>query len=277
LQITLTDIERESYKTSVIHRIDGRVKIIITLIIILYAVSLPRFGIISIEKLVLLESYLILLILAARLNLVYVIVRYLAVLPFGLSIAVFQLVIRQPFISEFTILYTLPFSVTVTLEGTIIGMIIFSKFTVAVTSIILLSSSTRTQDLVNSARRLGLPSILTMLLSMMVRYLYIFWETFKKIRNAQSARIFSIRNRRVPRIWILKQIGYTISSLLLRSYEQGERTYLSMLTRGYTNDTRVFVKKCSFNSSDAALIVLTLIVIAYVEIHANMAMGVILS
>jgi cobalt/nickel transport system permease protein len=277
LQITLTDIERESYKTSVIHRIDGRIKIIITLIIILYAVSLPRFGIISIEKLALLESYLILLILAARLNLVYVIVRYLAVLPFGFSIAVFQLVIRQPFISEFTILYTLPFGVTVTLEGTIIGMIIFSKFTVAVTSVILLSSSTRTQDLVNSARRLGLPSILTMLLSMMVRYLYIFWGTFKKIRNAQSARIFSIRNRRVSRIWILKQIGYTICLLFVRSYEQGERTYLSMLTRGYTNDTGVFVKKRNFNSSDAALIVLTLIVIAYVEIHSNMAIGMVLS
>lgn len=275
MRITLTDIERESHKTSVIHRIDGRVKILITLIIILYAVSLPRFEIVTIGKLALLESYLMLLILAARLNLIYVSVRYLAVLPFGLSIAAFQLVIRQPFISEFTVLHALPSGITVTLEGAIVGMILLGKFTVAITSVILLSSSTRTQDLVNSARRLGLPSELTMLLSMMVRYLFIFWATFKKIRNAQSTRLFSIRNRKAPRVWILRQIGYAVSSLFLRSYEQGERTYLSMLSRGYTNDVKIFVKRRRLNLADVALILLTFIMIACIEIGANTAMGVI--
>ena len=41
--VTLTDIERESYKNSPIHRLDPRVKLLFVLAIIIYVVSLPGF------------------------------------------------------------------------------------------------------------------------------------------------------------------------------------------------------------------------------------------
>ena len=31
----------------------------------------------------------------------------------------------------------------------------------------------------------------------------------------------------------MKQIGYTVGTIFIRSYEQGERVYTSMLCRGY--------------------------------------------
>ena len=40
--VTLTDIERESYKDSPVHRLDPRVKMLFVLSVILYTVSLPR-------------------------------------------------------------------------------------------------------------------------------------------------------------------------------------------------------------------------------------------
>ena len=42
LMVTLTDIERESYKNSPVHRLDPRIKLLFALTIIIYVVSLPR-------------------------------------------------------------------------------------------------------------------------------------------------------------------------------------------------------------------------------------------
>ena len=65
MQITLTDIERESYKNSPVHRLDGRIKILATIAIIVFAVSLPRIDDSNFIRLALIELYLISLILLA--------------------------------------------------------------------------------------------------------------------------------------------------------------------------------------------------------------------
>jgi cobalt/nickel transport system permease protein len=159
------------------------------------------------------------------------------VLPFGLSIVLIQPFVRQPFIDTFTVYTELPLGITMTYEGTYFGLTLLAKYTVCVTAIVLLSSTMKMNEMVVSARRLGIPREFTLLLTMMVRYLFVFWIMLKRIRTAQQTRLFDIWNKNAPRRWILEQVGYTISSLFIRSYEQGERTYISMLCRGYGNDT----------------------------------------
>ena len=87
--------------------------------------------------------------------------------------------------------------------------------------------------MVAAADRIGIPREFTLLLSMMVRYLFLFWSVLKRIRIAQQTRLFDIWNRKVPRKWVIKQVGNSISAIFVRSYEQGEKTYISMLCRGY--------------------------------------------
>ena len=87
--------------------------------------------------------------------------------------------------------------------------------------------------MVSAADRMGIPREFTLLLSMMVRYLFLFWAVLKRIRVAQQTRLFDIWNKDVPRRWVLEQVGNSMSSIFIRSYEQGERTYISMLCRGY--------------------------------------------
>ena len=41
----------------------------------------------------------------------------------------------------------------------------------------------------------------------------------------------------------MKQVGYTIGTIFIRSYEQGERVYTSMLCRGYGRDSHIFLYK----------------------------------
>ena len=74
------------------------------------------------------------------------------------------------------------------------------------------------------------------------------------------------RNTKVPRKWILEQIGFTISLLFIRSYEQGERTYQSMLCRGYNADAQVYVGKKKLQVPDIALLAGTFIIIAAVQL-----------
>ena len=77
MKITLTDIEREAYKDSPVHRLDGRVKILATIAIIIFAVSLPRMDEANFMKLAIIELYLISLLAIAKLNPVYTLMRFL--------------------------------------------------------------------------------------------------------------------------------------------------------------------------------------------------------
>lgn len=267
MHISLTDIERETYKKSVVHHIDGRIKILMTLAIIVYAVALPRMDTHNFMKLGALEVYIIVLLLLAKLDFSYIALRFAIALPFGLGIAAFQPFLKQPFIPNFTVLYTLPLGVEMTREGILFGAIILAKFFVCISAVILLSSTTSMSELVSSARRLGLPRELALLFTMMVRYLFVFWNMLGRIRTAQKTRCFEVWNRKVPRKWTLEQVGYTIGSLFVRSYEQGERTYQSMLCRGYSADAHVYVGKKSIGASDVFVLAITVVVIGVVQIR----------
>ncbi len=266
MHISLTELERETYKKSPVHRIDGRIKILITLAIIVYAVALPRMDSINFVKLGVLEVYIITLMLLARLELSYIALRFAIAIPIGFGIAAFQPFLKQPFIANFTVLYTLPMGFEITREGMLFGAVILAKFLVCISSVILLSSTTSMSELVSSARRMGLPKELALLFTMMVRYLFVFWNMLGRIRTAQKTRCFDIWNNKVPRRWTLEQVGYTISSMFVRSYEQGERTYQSMLCRGYSADAHVYVGRKNIGLSDVFVLSLTMVIIVAAQI-----------
>lgn len=267
MHISLTELERESYRKSPIHSLDGRIKIIMTLAVTVYAVALPRIDILNFQKLGIIEIYLLILMLFSGIELSSLAARFVIALPFGLGISAFQLFIKQPFIKDFTVVYAFPMGIEVTREGILYGSIIFLKFFVCISSVILLSSTTSMSDLVASARRLGLPREMALLFTMMVRYLFVFWSMLGRIRTAQKTRCFDIWNRTVPRKWLLEQLGYTISSLFIRSYEQGERTYQSMLCRGYSADAGVYVNKRKLHPADILILVFTVGILTAVQLY----------
>jgi cobalt/nickel transport system permease protein len=251
MEITLTDIEKEAYKESPVHRLDGRIKLLAMILIIIFTVSLPRIHEDNLMRLAFIELYLIVLMALAKLNPLYVIIRFLAVLPFGLGIIMIQPFVRQPFFDSFTEYpLDLPLGLTVTYEGLAFGIALLAKFIVCISAIILLSSTTKMHDLVGAARQLGIPKEIALLLTMMVRYLFLFWSVLKRIRTAQKCRLFNVWNKKVRRTWILEQIGYTIGSIFVMAYEQGERTYISMLCRGYGQNGNVRILKKDLKMSD---------------------------
>ena len=252
----ISSIEMESGKTSTLHSLDGRIKIISSLLIIVYAVSTTNLVVLSV-----MEIYLLLLILMSHISLSYAIKRIALIIPFGGFIALFQLFIRAG-----DIIYTLPFGITITQQGLDFGLLLISRIIVCVTAIVLLSSVTPMQELINSARKLGVPREFSMLLSLTLRYLFFFYDELKKIRNAQKTRCFDIRNKKTAYMWRLKKVGETISMIFLRSYEQGEKVYFSMLSRGYSDNSNLYNEDKKLNIKDFTFIGITLSLIVGLEV-----------
>lgn len=266
--VTLTDIERESYKNSPVHRLDPRVKLVFALAIIIYVVGLPRIHEKNMVRLFAIEVYLLVLVLAAGLDLRYFFLRILAILPFGLGIAIIQPFLRPSFIENYTLYpLDLPLGLSITYEGLAFGSSLLAKFLVCVTSVILLSSTTRLRDMVVAASRIGIPKEFTLLLSMMVRYLFLFWAVLKRIRIAQQTRLFDIWNKNVPRKWVIEQVGNSMSSIFIRSYEQGERTYISMLCRGYGSGHEKSYYRTKIRTQDIIFLLLSAGCILYIHLY----------
>ncbi|MBI5679985.1 MAG: cobalt ECF transporter T component CbiQ [Methanobacterium sp.] len=256
MNVSIERMERESNKKSVLHNIDNRIKLIITIGIIIYAVYTQNLFV-----LLVMEIYLILLILLSKISFSYALKRILLILPFGGAIAIFQ-----PFIKSGAVLYTLPLGITMTYEGTIFGILLLSRLIVCITAIVLLSSVTPMQEIINSARKLGMPREFSMILSLMIRYLFMFYDELLKIRDAQKSRCFDIWSKKTAYLWRLKQIGYTIMMMFLRSYEQGENVYFSMLSRGYSDNSRLYNDNKKLNVKDYTFIAITISLISLLEI-----------
>ncbi|MBP2172081.1 cobalt ECF transporter T component CbiQ [Methanococcus voltae] len=219
-------IELESMKNSPIHNIDPRVKLISILFIILCS-SLFN----NLTMMTFFEVYLIMSLLLSNLSLKMTILRILMILPFGIFIVLFQ-----PFIRGETVIYSL-FGIPVFLEGLNFGILLFAKFFVSITCIVLLSSTTPTFKVVEALKKLGLPAFMSMILGLMIRYLYLIFENMQKLLLSHKSRCQN--HKKVSYKLQIKNIGNLIGTLFVKSYEQGERTYFAMLSRGYSENSNI--------------------------------------
>ena len=254
--ISLNTIEQETLKDSFIHNLDARIKFILVLMIIVYSVYTVNF-----LTLFLLEIYVLLLAIVSKISLRYYFKRILLILPFGGFIAVFQ-----PFIKPGIVLLTLPLGITVSYEGLMFGALLLSRLFVCLSCIVLLSSVTPMDEIVKAMRKLGLPALLSNIISMTIRYLFLFFDELKTIQDAQKSRSFDIWNKRTSYVWRLKQIGYTITTLFLKSFEKGERVYFSMLSRGYSGEPVLYNQKAYFNNINYVFLLISITFLIIIEL-----------
>jgi cobalt/nickel transport system permease protein len=66
-------------------------------------------------------------------------------------------------------------------------------------------------------------------------------------------------------MWRLKKVGETIGMMFLRSYEQGEKVYFSMLSRGYSDNSNLYAGDKKLNIKDFIFISITLSLIIGLE------------
>lgn len=249
-------IDREARRESLMNSLDGRIKLISVMLIIVYVVTNTNLFV-----LVIMEIYLLILISLSNVTPSYALKRIALVIPFGGFVAMIQ-----PFFQPGNILWTGPFGwLHITDYGLFFGALLLSRVTVSVTAIVFLSSATSMQDLVASAQKLGVPHQLAMLLNLTVRYLFFFYDQLMNILNAQSTRCFDIFSKKTAYKWRLRKVGETITMMFIRAFEQGETVYLSMVCRGYSENTRIYRAKSKIDYRDFTLIGITVVMIISLE------------
>lgn len=227
----------DHYQTidSPIHRLDPRVKVVVTVLFILSNVLLPD-GI----WLAFAASWLLVLIASrmARLSLKFIITRSLVALPFAMAAitAVFTISGNPVFVLNIG-----PWTLTATDAGLIRFASIMLRSWVSVQMAIVLTATTQFPDLIHALRHLKVPDILVSTVSFMYRYLFVLSdETLRlmRAREARSARVTAGSKSGGSVFWRAKVAGNMAGQLFLRSYERSERVYNAMLARGYYGTLR---------------------------------------
>jgi len=263
----LFDIERYAYRDSIIHRLDARVKIIVVFAAIIAMVSIPYSPVVITVGSIFFIFFIVLWALTRLSPMVYL-RRALVIIPLWGIVILFQIFIKNPYYTTYTTVVALPFGINIYAESIQFAWILFVKFVITISFIILLSSTTKVQDMLDGGRRLGLPAEFALALGMMIRYLFVFGYMYRKIVQTLETKAFDPFDRALPYRYRMRQIGYTIGTMFIRSYEQGERVYTSMLCRGYGRHSHLFLKKKSIKPSEWTFLGISLVLIISIPVMA---------
>jgi cobalt/nickel transport system permease protein len=245
----LFDIERFANGDSFIHRLDARVKIIVIFAAVIAMVAVPYSMMVFTVGAIFFFFFIVLWALSRLSPWIYL-KRILVIISLWGIVILFQIFLKNPYYSEYHTIVSLPFGISIYAESVQFAFILFTKFMITVSFVILLSSTTRVQDLLNGGQRLGLPADFALALGMMIRYMFVFGYMYRKIAQTLESKAFDAFDRNLPYRYRMRQIGYTVGTMFIRSYEQGERVYISMLCRGYGKQSHLFIKKKSLNTAE---------------------------
>jgi cobalt/nickel transport system permease protein len=215
---------------SFIHRLDPRVKVIVTLVFILSNALLPdgawtAFGL----------AWLFLLFanVFSELGGLFTFQRSIIALPFALVAVTVLFSIPGNPVSTFRLLF---WDLTITDAGLLRFVSILIRSWLSVQMAILLVGTTRFPDIVHALEHLRVPSILTTIIAFLYRYLFVLVDEVFRLLRAREARSAAVAGVRAGggAAWRAGVAGNMAGQLFLRSYERSDRVYNAMLARGYT-------------------------------------------
>jgi cobalt/nickel transport system permease protein len=261
-------LDRYQAGASLVHRLDPRVKVVVTILFIVSNVALPDGA-----WLAFLLAWVLLIAAGALAGLSYgyLLRRSFVALPFALAAitAIFALPGRPLFGWSLG---------SWQLVATDAGLIRFASIVVrswlSVQMAILLTATTQFPDLMHALRHLRVPQLLVAIISFMYRYLFVL--------NDEAARLLRAREARSARLtpergggsvaWRARVAGNMAGQLFLRSYERSDRVYNAMLARGYAGQF-LTLNPHRMRPRDWATLVLVVVGLLVLQLIARSALG----
>jgi len=219
-------IDKFAYQDSVIHRLDSRVKFLVTFVFTVMVLSLGRTSV-SILTCCAVGPFTVLVL--AGIPLRFAFKQTLLVSPFVLILALScPLYDKSPFVVAFGPL------VLQTSAGWMRCFAILGKFVVTMLALIALVSTTRFGDLLAGLGRLGVPKLLIIQLGLLYRYIFVLIDRAGRILRARAGR--KLRNLGLKPE--LKIAAAMVGSLLIRSIDTAEHINIAMQGRGFDGNWR---------------------------------------
>lgn len=218
---------------SPIHKLDARVKFIITMGFILICAMLPVGSWVVYP---LLFSVTLSLASLSWLGILYVLKRSLWALPFIL--AALPLVFTNHVDSLFQVNLHV-FVLQISKLGLERFVNIALKTFLSVQAATILVSTTSFSELMQAMRWLRIPGLLVAVIGLMWRYLFLLVAEAERLLRARSSRSSTLSKSPAGGgrlLWRAQVTGKMAGNLFLRSIERSERVYAAMLSRGYNGE-----------------------------------------
>jgi cobalt/nickel transport system permease protein len=216
---------------SLLHRLDARVKVAASILLIL-CVSLTPWG--ALPAYPLLWAISLAGVALARMSYWMVFKRSLVALPFAAAAV--------------TLLFTVPgrelarlplVGWTISDAGLVRFASIMLKSWISVQVAVLLAMTTHFTDLLWALGALRVPSVLVSIVSFMYRYIFVLADEALRLTRAREARSADPDGTGGgTMVWRARVTGGMVGNLFLRSYERSERVYQAMVARGYRGQMR---------------------------------------
>jgi cobalt/nickel transport system permease protein len=214
----------QGHGSSLIHRLDPRVKILGTLAFIIAGTILPAGAWLSYSLLFL--STLVVARLSGM-GTTFAFKRSFVVLPFALAAITLPFTVPGQPIAQFGAL-------GISLEGSVRFLSILIKSWVSVQIALLLAATTLFQDLLWALRELRIPKPLVSIIGFMYRYLFVLADEATRLMRARASRSGEGKIKSGGSIiWRGRVAGGMVGNLMLRAFERSERIYDAMVSRGY--------------------------------------------
>ena len=212
-------LDRLSYQETFIHRLDPRIKLVVTLLFLFTVISFPKYEVAALFPFFL---FPVILLTTGEIPLGFILKKVAIVSPFAIFIGIFN-----------PLLDSIPVTV---LPGLTLAAGWFSfasillKFILTVSMALLLIATTSFPTVCHALRQLGMPSIFVSQLLFLYRYIFVLAEEAMRIIRARDMRSFG-RNGKDIKVFIR-----IVGVLFLRTVERAERIYYAMLARGFQGD-----------------------------------------
>jgi len=226
--------DRYHEKESFLHRLDPRVKTIVTVVFIVSNALLPDGAWLAFT---LAWIFLLAANLLSQLGLGYTFKRSFVALPFALvAITVLFSIPGNPVFTFHFMMWDL----TITDAGLLRFVSIIIRSWLSVQMAILLVAVTRFPDLIHALEHLRVPDILTTIIAFLYRYLFVLVDEVYRLLRARESRSAAAPGKRSGGgvLWRARIAGNMAGQLFLRSYERSDRIYNAMVARGYAGHMR---------------------------------------
>jgi cobalt/nickel transport system permease protein len=221
--------DRYHHGESPLHRLDPRIKVVVTIAFILSNALLPDGAWLAF---LLAWGFILFANVVSRLGAGFTFKRSFIALPFALAAITVLFSIPGKPVTSF---HFLMWDLTITDAGLLRFISIVVRSWLSVQMAILLVAVTEFPKIVHALTHLRVPAILTVIIAFLYRYLFVLTDEVLRMMRARQSRSAAAPGVRSGGsvAWRARIAGHMAGQLFLRSYERSDRIYNAMLSRGY--------------------------------------------
>lgn len=257
--------DRYHHGRSPLHSLDPRIKVIVTLAFILSNALLPDGAWIAF---LLAWTFILFATAISGLGIGFTFKRSFIALPFALAAITVLFSIPGTPVTSFQFLM---WDLTITDAGLLRFITIVVRSWLSVQMAILLVAVTEFPKIIHALTHLRVPTILTVIISFLYRYLFVLTDEVMRMlraRQARSAAAAGVRSGGSV-AWRARIAGHMAGQLFLRSYERSDRIYNAMLSRGYRGELMT-IHPHHFHRSDLVIGGLSIVALILMQIAARL-------